>query len=410
VLLTTGLAVALGLAVFSRVRDSHLDLATGLLFIGSTAFASLGVAELLLALVGASRHRTGVRVLIATTGVLWAVLEIFLRYGLGTYTTYLEANERSGYRSLYEGTAPTWYHVYSPNIEYTHKRVEFAYQRTTNSLGLPEREIPREKASDEYRIIALGDSFTEGIGAPYDEAWIKVVEKRLAATAGSHVVSTLNAGVSGSDPWYEYMLLEHRLLDADPDLVIVAINTSDISDTMMRGGRERFQPGGTTRFTRQPPAWEWLYGISFLTRHVVHGILGYDSLFLRERDLPAHRAEAIDRIVEAVSAFATLSRERHFGLLIVLHPDHWEGTNRTYSDVFASLVARVTQLPGVNTADVLARWKAGDWYADADVQSLYWPLDGHNSPEGYEALGRAVADRIVELGLIGSDPPGHAEH
>jgi lysophospholipase L1-like esterase len=206
------------------------------------------------------------------------------------------------------------------------------------------------------------------------------------------------------------MLLEQRVLDAQPDRVIVAINTSDISDTMMRGGRERFQPDGTTRFTRQPPAWEWLYGISFLTRHVVHGVFGYNYLLLRARDVPSYQAEAVDRIVEAVNAFAALSRARHFNLLIVLHPDHWEGTNRRYSDVFAALVSRITQLPGVNTADVLAQWKASAWYAEADAQSLYWPLDGHNSPKGYEALGRVVADRIVELGLIGSDRPGYAEH
>jgi hypothetical protein len=64
-----------------------------------------------------------------------------------------------------------------------------------------------EKAPGEYRLIALGDSFTEGVGTSYDMTWLKVVEARLATAMPDRTFVAYNAGVSGSDPWFAYMLL-----------------------------------------------------------------------------------------------------------------------------------------------------------------------------------------------------------
>jgi lysophospholipase L1-like esterase len=326
--------------------------------------------------------------------------ELFLRFGRGTYTTYLERNEGGKYRPLYDGGRPTWILNYTRNIEFTHRRPEFAYPRRTNSLGLCEREFPDEKPAGEFRVIALGDSYTEGVGTPYEETWLKVVERRLQEQLPERRVQAFNAGISGisgSDPLYEYVLLRDQLVRYRPDLVLVAINTSDISDVMIRGGSERFLPDGTTRFTRRPPAWEPLYGISYLFRHVIHDLLGYDYLFVRAQELEAEHDKAIEHIVGTVAGISALGRERGFALVVVLHPDNWEARTRAHTSQMVKLGARLRTDPRLPVIDVLGAWVASGLFERASADSLYWPIDGHNNSKGYAAFGEAVADALAAL-------------
>ena len=396
----TALALLLGLAVYVRVGGEKLNLATGLLLIAAVFTAILALTDLGLRLLKASpATHTSVRVSIVTTAALLVGVELILRFGLGTYMTYLEKNEGGSYQLRYHHTSPTWFQVYSPNTQYTISRPEFAYPRRTNSLGLAEREIPSEKGPNEYRIIALGDSYTEGVGVAYNETWIKVTERRLASATVERAVVAFNAGISGSDPWYEYMLLREKLLPYEPDLVLVAINASDITDAMNRGGQERFQADGTTRVSH-PPQWEWLYGISYLFRHVIHDVLRYNWLLIRESALKAEQQKAIHHVVEAASAFAALGHERGFRVLIVLHPDHWEADHQTYEEAFAEAVDTLTRLPGLDVVDVLARWKSTGVLGPDGASSLYWSFDGHNNSKGYAAFGETVADRILHSDLM----------
>jgi lysophospholipase L1-like esterase len=43
------------------------------------------------------------------------------------------------------------------------------------------------------------------------------------------------------------------------------------------------------------------------------------------------------------------------------------------------------------------------------AQEFFWPLDSHYNTKGYQAMGSAVADTILELGLLpGGAPPREA--
>ena len=395
------LALLLAVAVYVRVGGENLNLTTGLLLMAAVFTAVLALAELGLGLLKASPGaHVSARVSIVTTSVLLVGLELVLRFGLGTYTTYLEKNLGGAYRPMYHHTSPTWFQVFQPNTEFSYSRPEFTYARKINSLGLAERELPSEKGPNEYRIIALGDSYTEGVGAAYDESWIKVVERRLTSQTAGRTVVAFNAGISGSDPWHEYMLLKEKLLVYKPDLVIVAINATDVSDMMIRGGRERFQADGTTRISNPPPSWEWLYGISYLFRHVVHDVLHYNYMLIRESALEADRQKAIGHLVEAARAFAALGHERGFRVLIVLHPDRREATQEKYESAFAKVVDTLKRLPELDVVDVLDRWKSTGVLGRDGASSLYWSLDGHNTSKGYAAFGETVADRILHSNLM----------
>lgn len=89
----------------------------------------------------------------------------------------------------------------------------------TNSLGFRDRERTIERKSSAWRLVALGDSFTWGAGARYDEAYLTLVERALAdKRPGAEVI---NLGIVGYQPEEYYALLKEHGLSYRPDLVLV---------------------------------------------------------------------------------------------------------------------------------------------------------------------------------------------
>lgn len=81
-------------------------------------------------------------------------------------------------------------------------------------------EIAPTKHEGMFRIAALGGSSTFEIGKADDETWPSLLERRLRADLGPHV-EVLNAATPGYSTWQSSRLLRQRVLDWDPDLVLV---------------------------------------------------------------------------------------------------------------------------------------------------------------------------------------------
>lgn len=390
--------VVLGLVAYYRVASGALNLTTGLLLIGAVWVGLFLLVELASMARPIAAYRNRLRLLAITVGVLALGSELFLRFSDPSLRTYFEQNGETAYRSLSQSTGPMWFHVYSANIDMTRTTADFVYTRHTNDLGLSERNIAREKTEREYRIIALGDSFTEGVGVDYQSSWVKVMERKLADKLPGRVVTAMNAGISGSDIFFEYILLKEKLAEYAPDLVLVAVNTSDVQDVVLRGGMERFQPDGTYRSPRQPPWWEWLYGVSFVTRLIVHGGLGYDRLFIQSSQQEIMQRDAVEKIRALMPAFGELASEHRFRLVFVFHPMTGDILTGSYDYGFDSLIGEARQR-GLDVIDVRARWPAAADGSANWAARWYWPTDGHHNAEGYAIFGAAVVDGLIELGF-----------
>ena len=400
---TASLALVLGW----RVQAGHLDLAAGLLLLATLGGATVTVIHLVARpAVTSERGRARLWSLVISIAFSLVALELGLRLVARdpTYPSNLRRALWAPYSSGNRG-APTWFHTYHPGITFEHPRTEFAFPRYTNSIGLCEREIPRVKATDEFRLVALGDSFTEGLGAPAEGTWPRALEVLLNGRRASPRVTVFNAGVVGSDPWYEYVLLRDKLIDVEADLVLVAVNRTDITDVITRGGEERFRPDGTTLYARQPPWWEWIYGISYIARRFVHDVLRYDYRFLQPAELGPASSLAADQVFAAIRAFERLAADRGFTLVTVVHPTRRDARRGRYDGAMASLAGRVTHDQSLLVVDVLAAWQESDVLIEHDVSSLYWPLDGHLNPSGYALFADAVATAILRLGLIPAPIP-----
>ena len=147
--------------------------------------------------------------------------------------------ESSGKRSPFT-TDPVLHHRLRPNAVTRVRGVEF----TTNSLGLRDREVTREKPAGVFRILMLGDSFTEGGGLVLADTVAKRVEAKLNAAPCGGRYEVLNGGVGSYSPILEYLFVKTVGLGLAPDLVVLNFDMTDVHDDFIRTSGARFGPDG----------------------------------------------------------------------------------------------------------------------------------------------------------------------
>lgn len=105
--------------------------------------------------------------------------------------------------------------------------------------GLREDREYGPKAPDEYRILLLGDSFTQGHGVEVEETVGRRMETLLTGAMAGKRVTVINGGVGAYAPWQSLVFLRERCLALEPDLVIHQIFAANDVDGML--DREEFE-------------------------------------------------------------------------------------------------------------------------------------------------------------------------
>ena len=145
---------------------------------------------------------------------------------------YLAADFLAGQLFLRELSPPmihdeSVHHKLIPGTLTEFKSREFHYIQRVNHVGLRGEDFNVEKAVDTYRILMLGDSFTNGRGVRDDETFSALLEESLS-TAGRKV-QVLNAGVDSYSPILSYRQLATNFgALLDPDLVVLNFDMSDL--------------------------------------------------------------------------------------------------------------------------------------------------------------------------------------
>jgi lysophospholipase L1-like esterase len=99
----------------------------------------------------------------------------------------------------------------------------------TNSLGLRDDEPLPGEGRPTVRLVAIGDSVTFGFGVGGDETYANVLERLLNSRFGSagNRFEVLNCGVGGYAARDVAAVLEHRVLELRPDLVLYGYVLND---------------------------------------------------------------------------------------------------------------------------------------------------------------------------------------
>jgi hypothetical protein len=103
---------------------------------------------------------------------------------------------------------------------------------TTNSYGLVDDE-PRD-SRDKFRILLLGDSFTEAHQVPHAQRFATLLEQPLD-------VEVINAAHSGWS-WADYLLfIEDYKERFSPDYIVLAVNNGDYRTDLLGADYNRFE-------------------------------------------------------------------------------------------------------------------------------------------------------------------------
>jgi lysophospholipase L1-like esterase len=320
-----------------------------------------------------------------------ATAEVALRIA-GTFSTYSERNYGE-YREVYGRYNASWVHSWAPDSTLEFQAAEFRYTYHVNSDGVRDVEHALAPEPGRRRIVVLGDSFTEGVGADRHEAWPAVLGDLLEREGTP--VEIFNAGVSGSDPFFEYQLLRQRMLRYRPDVVIVSINESDQADTLWWGGMERFKLDGSAHGLPPPRAMQ-LYRRCHLARWVLHRLGGLQQTTMTF-GLPARTSwNAQCTLVEAFEAMAALRAEQPFELIVIVHPlpqnVRWRDSG--YYQAFRERLAALG-IVALDVSDALHAELEGE-----EQREFSWPIDMHYNARGYAAMARAVASVLRGSGAL----------
>lgn len=308
--------------------------------------------------------------------------------------TYPELIGQHRYFSPYWNDKNYWF-VYQPDDTLSYSRKDFPYFRITNSLGIPERELNLADTGAVKKILCLGDSFTEGMGAPADSAWCRLLENYLNSSSDDSFV-VYNAGIAGSDPVYEEHLLHGKLWNVNWTAVIFCINGTDLEDCKIRGGMERFRADSTVAY-RKPPAWEPFYATSYLFRLTVNNILGYDQFFLSKTENRKLGVVATDNIRTVLFKARQELDERNIHLIVVAHPLKGEAEMKAFSNPYMdTLLSQMDDLKPLN----LLPYFADSLPDDPQYKNLYWQHDAHFKPEGYSIMAEKISRELAVRKII----------
>ena len=127
-----------------------------------------------------------------------------------------------------------------------------------NSLGYRNDEFPLEKPSGVYRIVALGGSSTYDVSIKDNaNTFTAQLERLLKDDYGYQNVQVINAGVPGYNSWEILVNLEFRVLDLDPDLIIIYEGTNDVHARMVEPSAYRGDDLGRRQAWHVPSVALW---------------------------------------------------------------------------------------------------------------------------------------------------------
>ena len=290
----------------------------------------------------------------------------------------------------------------SPRIVYE-LRPSYGDHSTT---GRRDREYSKTKPQGVLRVIGIGDSYSYGFGVPREKVFLKVAEEELNRRA-ARPVEVINFGVPGYNTAMEAAVLEEVTPEWHPDLVVIQFCRNDLNlpnfiqtRTNVLFARSFALHLVLSRLARTWPTFvkKDLMGYGFDGE--VFPVPGLEHVPMENdnpigdpaRTPPEYRyMVGRDGVRAALRAIRAESRRRSLPVVLLLG---WAGHDRD--------AARWAKAEGLAVADMwpavqhrLAETRRG-------FESLWVapPVDNHPNEEGHTIIGRLLAEKILEQGLL----------
>lgn len=266
---------------------------------------------------------------------------------------------------------------------------------STNRLGLRDRD-PGPRRGDQFRVLALGDSQTFGVGLASRDTWPKQLEATLGSTLRGCRIEVVNAGLPASATWHQGVLLDRLLPIYAPDLVVVALYVNDVTET---AGRAPFTlEGRHDLVTRMVYALK-RSAVVTATLHAWRAVRA--SLGSRDVDYELSVIRGVSeaetdsgwrQVETSLARMARQSRASGAEFLLLVLPRIDQVTGAEAGLAYQERAARIATSIGVELVDPLPTLRR----RLREPEPLTIPWDGHFSALGDRAIASATASAILD--------------
>ncbi|MFP4500846.1 MAG: hypothetical protein ACLFTT_07600 [Candidatus Hydrogenedentota bacterium] len=296
------------------------------------------------------------------------------------------------------------------------------------------------KANGEFRIFMLGDSYTFGWAVEDDETLPAQLERVLQTRHPNLKWTVINGGVGNYGPWQERIFLHERGFPLEPDLVVHQLFViNDVMNTLWKVGKSLRSYGtddmrGYLHFKADnefPRNWDhWLFKHSEAYRLTLHAtgesmlvtpfLCNFRAIAEPQVTLPPNegRPPHIDVCLrqwypELEEGWALLEddvlatradcREREIAYVAYNLPvastvqdNSWQRIAQSYEEVPYErgkdhrLTYKFFAREGIPHFDVLPALQDA-----AAPDPLYYPYDGHLTPEGNRYMAEVIAEALL---------------
>ena len=169
-----------------------------------------------------ARLRQNLIIAIASILIMFCGLELFVRviFQVRPTTERFQLHPKLGWE-------------WTPGYAAIEQMEDTEYEMAISSQGLRNEEVVIPKPTGTVRIIALGDSVTEGPGVPLEQTFVKLLQKQLRDAHPGRQIEVINAGTGSYSTEQERIWLTERGLGFEPDLVVLDVYLND-SQTFKR--------------------------------------------------------------------------------------------------------------------------------------------------------------------------------
>jgi hypothetical protein len=250
-----------------------------------------------------------------------------------------------------------------------------------NSEGLRDSEYPFDHTS--YRILALGDSFTEGYHLTLASSWPKQLQQDLRER-GYQSVEVLNAGRSGTDTAWQASFLQKHGLKYKPDAVVLSFLYNDCTHTCSNCGAvqiEKREKKAEEQLNKS--AWSELQ--KFVELALMRSSLTQATVSEYLTPFSEHDA-GYQQCTDALLRMKRLADEGHFKLLVFIYPMLFDLKHAPFRDIHTTMMDFLRQ-HDITAFDALP---ALSTYRDTDLWVL--PSDSHPDRQANGIVASALSD------------------
>ncbi len=140
-------------------------------------------------------------------------------------------DENRGLKNCMGSVNQKYHHSFKPNSRFrliSSVPGEYDVGVHINNYGFRGHDVAMEKKPGVIRIMAVGDSFTFGVGANDDETIPSLIEQGLRMQNIN--AEMINAGFGSYSTVLHYLRLRDEYLEFKPDLVLLLFDFSDLAD------------------------------------------------------------------------------------------------------------------------------------------------------------------------------------